>query len=126
MDRVIPYRFHDHVNETMKSRINEAMTYIQTNTCITFVPKNADHVDYIEFWTNESICASELGRAGGEQQVQIGEFCQVGNVMHELMHVLGFFHEHVRPDRDDYVNVLMKNIKDGKYYMIRRDFCKIQ
>lgn len=32
-------------------------------------------------------------------------------VLHELMHVLGFEHEHNRPDRDNYITVMPLNIR---------------
>ena len=34
--------------------------------------------------------------------------------VHELLHTLGFVHEHTRPDRDNFVEVNMENIKPGK------------
>ena len=32
-------------------------------------------------------------------------------IKHEFLHAMGFYHEHVRADRDDYVIVNMTNIK---------------
>lgn len=37
-----------------------------------------------------------------------------GIVLHELMHVLGFWHEHARADRDRYIRVNWHEILPGK------------
>ncbi|CAG7732456.1 unnamed protein product, partial [Allacma fusca] len=37
-------------------------------------------------------------------------------IVHELLHVLGFYHEQCRWDRDLYVGINKWNIEDGKYH----------
>ena len=61
-------------------------------------------------------CCSYVGKSGeGRQDVSIGKNCdKFGIVVHELGHVVGFWHEHTRPDRDDYIDIVMENVLSGK------------
>lgn len=62
-------------------------------------------------------CYSYVGRVGGEQQLSLGLLCatwlDVGPIYHELLHALGFYHEHNRPDRDNHIEVNWDNIAEG-------------
>ena len=35
-------------------------------------------------------------------------------IQHEMMHAIGFYHEHNRPDRDNYITVVADNVMEGK------------
>lgn len=35
--------------------------------------------------------------------------------MHELMHALGFQHQHSAHNRDDYINVNFENVEESKH-----------
>ena len=55
-----------------------------------------------------------MGRVGGEQLLSIGPNClRTGVIIHEIMHALGFFHEHSRPDRDEHITVELDNLRPG-------------
>ena len=60
-------------------------------------------------------CCSYVGRrGGGPQAISIGKNCdKFGIVVHELGHVIGFWHEHTRPDRDRHVAIIRDNIQPG-------------
>jgi tolloid-like protein 1 len=54
-------------------------------------------------------------RGNGPQAISIGKNCdKFGIVVHELGHVVGFWHEHTRPDRDEWVTIFRENIMVGK------------
>ena len=62
-------------------------------------------------------CSSYVGRIGGKQEITVGNKkhrCKLGNIIHEIGHAVGFFHEQSRPDRDDFVKIVKENIKEGK------------
>ena len=64
----------------------------------------------------------ELGyrEGAGAHVVALSPACyatQAGTVMHELMHRVGFGHEHTRPDRDTYIEVIWDQITQGKSHL---------
>ena len=53
---------------------------------------------------------------GGNQTLSLDENCfGPGFVKHELMHAIGFAHEHQRTDRDQHVTIHYENIQPGKF-----------
>lgn len=63
-------------------------------------------------------CWSDVGKIGQRQTVSLDDRCILrtipGLIIHELMHTLGFYHEHQRPDRDNYVFINFKNVEPSK------------
>ena len=63
-------------------------------------------------------CSSIIGRKGGEQLLKLGEGCYDKNtVIHEFLHALGFHHEHIRSDRDDYVIIAPEFADSGIFIL---------
>ena len=44
----------------------------------------------------------------------------MGNIIHELGHIIGFFHEHSRSDRDHYIKINLANVKEGTQDQYRK------
>jgi hypothetical protein len=56
-------------------------------------------------------CASHVGHLRSGQAVDVGPECTTGNVIHEIGHVVGLWHEQSRKDRDKYIRVNFDRIK---------------
>lgn len=90
------------------------MLEMEKKTCLNFIespPHN--HNGYIDIIKENRVCASYVGRQHNIQPLYLSNECAMitGNVMHELMHAIGFFHEHSRLDRDDFITVFFNNIE---------------
>ncbi|KAL3876057.1 hypothetical protein ACJMK2_033942 [Sinanodonta woodiana] len=109
--RIIPFDIHPSFDSHDVTEIQLAMQEIMSgsNLCVKFTPRTTEE-DFL-YLTKLDGCWSAVGRRGGNQTVSVGDGCnKKGIIMHELMHALGFWHEHNRPDRDNYINILWNNI----------------
>ncbi|XP_035673696.1 uncharacterized protein LOC118414053 [Branchiostoma floridae] len=96
-------------------RIQAAIKEFNEKTCIRFVPRTNER-DYVHI-KRLSGCWSDIGVSGGMQELSLGDGCLwKGTIIHELMHAVGFWHEHQRPDRDDYVTIRLQNVDPDEQY----------
>ncbi|XP_040069175.1 zinc metalloproteinase nas-14-like [Ixodes scapularis] len=93
--------------------ILDAMELLQSKTCVKFIERT-DEENYVLIAPRPGRCASFVGMQGEEQALALDLYrCpNVGQSVHELMHAIGFFHEHSRPDRDSYISIQWNNIEE--------------
>jgi hypothetical protein len=107
---VISYQFDPDVSTCVKSVFVVASSVVSDNTCVVFneVKINApvEEPNAILRITNMPGCFASLGYSSSGNVMNIGAGClNTGTAIHLLLHALGLFHEHQRPDRDTFVAV---------------------
>ncbi|XP_059588472.1 astacin-like metalloendopeptidase isoform X7 [Alligator mississippiensis] len=110
----IPYILSHVYDAASMAVIQEAFADFARFTCVKFVPRSYQK-DFISILPVAG-CFSSVGRAGGMQVVSLDPACLQkgkGVALHELMHVVGFWHEHSRADRDKYIKISWNNILTG-------------
>ncbi|XP_051896996.1 astacin-like metalloendopeptidase isoform X2 [Pristis pectinata] len=110
----IPYEISLQYDEQTREAISRGFKDFEKFTCIRFVP----HTDERDFISIQPIhgCSASVGRVGGMQLISLQQHCLKkgkGVVEHEIMHSLGFWHEHARSDRDKYIKIEWKNVWPG-------------
>ncbi len=116
-DGIVPYQFAVNASDTMRNNVMQAVEHWNSKTRLLLVERTADNAElypnYVNFEPSNG-CASWVGRIGGEQAVWLADDCSVGSVVHEIGHAIGIFHEHTRPDRDNFITVNWNNIYSNK------------
>lgn len=115
---IIPYEIDANFSGEHRALFRQAMRHWENYTCVKFLERSPNHTNFIVFTERPCGCCSYVGKRGdGAQAISIGKNCdKFGIVVHELGHVVGFWHEHTRPDRDDHVKIVTKNIMQGQEY----------
>nr|AAI62740.1 C6ast1 protein [Danio rerio] len=118
----VPYIISDEYSTQEKDVIFQGFRSLEKSTCVRFRPRTTQR-DYINIEPNSG-CYSFVGRRTGGQTVSLDhDGCiKLNIVQHELLHTLGFHHEHNRSDRDSHVQIVYKNIIPGQ----ERNFDKIK
>jgi len=106
----VPFLMSQKYDDTEKSTILHALKDMESKTCIRFIPRARQRA-YISIEPRYG-CASLLGRVGDKQVLSLQRYgcIRQGIIQHELLHALGFYHEHNRSDRDQYVKINWENV----------------
>lgn len=123
-NNTVPYRISKNYSSSEVIMIESAMRTISFLSCIQFVEWDGRRKDYVHFHPDKKRlgCWSYIGHQGTRQQISLERpsdshcncFCSTGRALHEIMHALGFYHEHARADRDKYIKIVNKNVRRGK------------
>jgi len=119
---VVEYKIYHTFPGDLQRKVLVAMTYITTSVpCVSFVPASPSSVNYVTIYPGRD-CSSMVGMRGGNQAIYLNSQCFADGLIrtvHELLHTLGFVHEHERPDRDEFIRINQDNIEpaDMKNFM---------
>lgn len=112
------YTVSEYQSDQVKNKIAIAIRNLEEQTNIEFINEIGPDGSYVEFYPSSG-CSSYIGKRGGKQSIYVGDGCSAGNIMHEIMHALGFLHEQSRADRDKYVKIHWENIEAGRAHNFR-------
>ncbi|KAK6726495.1 hypothetical protein RB195_004678 [Necator americanus] len=100
----VPYEITGSYSNQEKEVIYDAMKTIDKNTCIRFKHRTSEE-DYVDI-------QNSIGE-GRTNNIYPPRCIKYDVVIHEMLHVLGLWHEHMRNDRDKYVKVHEENVLEG-------------
>lgn len=105
---IVPFTFAANVSAANQARALTAMAELEAVANVDFVPRTnqADFIRFVDANGNSSF----VGVIGGQQDVNIFNWTFKYIIVHELLHALSFNHEHVRPDRGNFVTINFQNI----------------
>uniref|UniRef100_A0A7E4ZR50 Metalloendopeptidase n=1 Tax=Panagrellus redivivus TaxID=6233 RepID=A0A7E4ZR50_PANRE len=118
---VVPYHIeHGKFNDLFMAEFENALNEFHSKTCVRFRPKRKTDRYFVKIIRSDG-CWSYVGMqtdlADIGQEVSLGDECwRKGIIIHELNHVLGFFHEHSRFDRDSYITLNEPNIMKNRIH----------
>ena len=111
------YEFAPEVKRDHRTLFVQTCKSFTGHAGISCFERNKDPIygdkDYVYVYDDPKENHSMVGMVGGKQKIGIHHWTSRA-ITHEIMHALGWEHEHSRSDRDQYVRVIWENIERGK------------
>lgn len=119
-DATVFYDIDKSMDQKGRELVIAAMDYIENVSCVRFKVKDRATRNYVLIKPGKA-CSSRVGMRRGVQHMIIdGNSCSKGSVIHELLHALGFLHLHTSNNRDDFIEINWKNIKEDAKLNFKR------
>ena len=108
---IVPYEIDPIIDSIpkYKAALISAFYDLESFTCLRFRLRTREEnfLSFVDFGG----CWSYVGKVGGKQMVSLGKGCKTkGKATHEILHAIGFVHEHQRSGRDEFIKVKIENI----------------
>uniref|UniRef100_A0A8C7FCP0 Metalloendopeptidase n=1 Tax=Oncorhynchus kisutch TaxID=8019 RepID=A0A8C7FCP0_ONCKI len=112
----VPYVISNPYSDRERSVIEGGLQTISASTCIQFLPRT-NQKDFLDI-QSQAGCSSYIGRQRNGQVVSLNRngCVHLSVVQHELLHALGFNHEHSRSDGMEYNVEKINTINLGTPY----------
>lgn len=103
------YKFNPEISEQHIKQIETIFNTIEDKTkCIYFL--KSDQIDSIEIiYSEDSNNWASIGYTN-DNYIKLNRDVKQRHIYHETFHAIGMTHEHQRPDRDNYIQVVNDNI----------------
>ncbi|UYV66249.1 hypothetical protein LAZ67_4000981 [Cordylochernes scorpioides] len=109
--------YHEHNRSDRDQFLNVLEEYM----CIILCTNNMAPLTALQSLVDNRQCSSIVGKWYDNQPLKLANICNnLGSILHELNHAVGFYHEHNRSDRDQFLNVLEENIRFGQEHNFRK------
>ncbi len=123
-DGIIPFEIDEDFSAAYKEVILTAIEYINGSTNLLLVPRGDDHYYWLDFEPSD-VCQSKIGlQQIWGQTIELHDYttdpdgngCGFRQIIHEIAHAAGIWHEQCRADRDEFVDIHWDNIKEEKQH----------
>ena len=101
-------------------RVNKAIAHWHNHSCVRFLPYDESRNIFktvLQINYTDVPLSCESYNVGYQKDTVLvtflGTSCTEGSIIHELGHVVGFYHEHSRIDRDDHIYVDLNKVDGG-------------
>ncbi|XP_061401156.1 seminal metalloprotease 1-like [Musca vetustissima] len=126
-NNTVYYKFFTEFDQEHRDHILRGMKMIEDVSCIRFEEATKNTKRFVNITGNAGGCSSTVGyRSKGSQSYNLQLYpldkgCfRLGTIIHEFLHVLGFYHMQSTANRDEYVFINETNVKDGKLHNFKK------
>ncbi|RXG57447.1 Astacin-like metalloprotease toxin 4 [Armadillidium vulgare] len=110
---IVYFGFHSHIMIFINLK-SLFLNRLQILICSTAAVQPGVRI-YEGNYKHRDKCAATFGRStrrGNPQYLNMTLAClsSYGSILHEMLHTIGLGHEHQRPDRDEYIEIMWENL----------------